>query len=158
MLLGGILPFGAIFIELYFIMNSIWFHKMYYVFGFLFLVYLMVILTCSEVTVLICYFHLCSEEYRWSWKAFLTSGASALYVFLYSIIYVGFVFGIGACDPAPANHIGSPLQYFTRLQSPSFVSTVIYFGYTTIMTIMFFVLTGMSRFCVLAFSSRFFTA
>ena len=26
-LLGGILPFGAIFIELYFIMNSIWFNR-----------------------------------------------------------------------------------------------------------------------------------
>ncbi|RUS15254.1 Endomembrane protein 70-domain-containing protein, partial [Jimgerdemannia flammicorona] len=32
-LMGGVLPFGAIFIELYFIMNSIWFHRIYYVFG-----------------------------------------------------------------------------------------------------------------------------
>lgn len=33
MLMGGVLPFGAIFIELYFIMNSIWYHRIYYVFG-----------------------------------------------------------------------------------------------------------------------------
>ena len=33
MLLGGIVPFGAIFIELYFILSSIWMHKFYYVFG-----------------------------------------------------------------------------------------------------------------------------
>lgn len=39
MLLAGVLPFGAIFVELYFIMNSIWFHKVYYMFGFLFLCY-----------------------------------------------------------------------------------------------------------------------
>ena len=39
MLLAGILPFGAIFVELFFIMNSIWFHKMYYMFGFLFVCY-----------------------------------------------------------------------------------------------------------------------
>jgi transmembrane 9 superfamily protein 2/4 len=39
MLLVGILPFGAIFVELYFIMNSIWFHKVYYMFGFLFICY-----------------------------------------------------------------------------------------------------------------------
>ena len=39
MLLAGILPFGAIFVELYFIMNSIWFHKVYYMFGFLFVCY-----------------------------------------------------------------------------------------------------------------------
>jgi transmembrane 9 superfamily protein 2/4 len=37
MLLVGLLPFGAIFVELYFIMSSIWFSKIYYMFGFLFL-------------------------------------------------------------------------------------------------------------------------
>ncbi|KAJ1341609.1 hypothetical protein BSLG_003798 [Batrachochytrium salamandrivorans] len=34
-LIGGVLPFGAIFIELYFIMSSIWSHRIYYMFGFL---------------------------------------------------------------------------------------------------------------------------
>ncbi|RKP06697.1 hypothetical protein THASP1DRAFT_31496 [Thamnocephalis sphaerospora] len=60
MLMGGVLPFGAIFIELYFIMNSIWYHKIYYVFGFLFLVFVLLAFTCSQVTILICYFHLCA--------------------------------------------------------------------------------------------------
>ena len=35
MVIGGILPFGAVFIELYFIMSSIWLQRFYYVFGFL---------------------------------------------------------------------------------------------------------------------------
>ena len=87
MLMGGVLPFGAIFIELYFIMNSIWYHRIYYVFGFLFLVFAILILTCSEVTILMCYFHLCAEDYRWWWRSFFTSAASAIYVFLYSILY-----------------------------------------------------------------------
>jgi transmembrane 9 superfamily protein 2/4 len=39
MLLAGVLPFGAIFVELYFIMNSIWLQKVYYMFGFLFICY-----------------------------------------------------------------------------------------------------------------------
>ena len=60
-MMGGVLPFGAIFIELYFIMNSIWFHQVYYVFGFLFLVFFLLLLTCSQVTVLMTYFHLCHE-------------------------------------------------------------------------------------------------
>jgi transmembrane 9 superfamily protein 2/4 len=38
MLIGGILPFGAVFIELYFIMSSVWLQRFYYVFGFLALV------------------------------------------------------------------------------------------------------------------------
>ncbi|KAL3899215.1 MAG: hypothetical protein SGPRY_012682, partial [Prymnesium sp.] len=36
-LMGGILPFGAIFIELFFIMTSMWLQRFYYVFGFLML-------------------------------------------------------------------------------------------------------------------------
>ena len=43
-LLSGVLPFGAIFVELYFIMNSIWFHKAYYMFGFLFICYFIMVL------------------------------------------------------------------------------------------------------------------
>ena len=37
---GGVLPFGAVFIELFFILSSIWLHQFYYVFGFLLLVLL----------------------------------------------------------------------------------------------------------------------
>uniref|UniRef100_A0A915E8G3 Transmembrane 9 superfamily member n=1 Tax=Ditylenchus dipsaci TaxID=166011 RepID=A0A915E8G3_9BILA len=34
MLMGGILPFGCIFIQLFFILNSIWSHEVFYMFGF----------------------------------------------------------------------------------------------------------------------------
>ncbi|MGH0187028.1 UNVERIFIED_CONTAM: hypothetical protein FKN15_023451 [Acipenser sinensis] len=61
-IMGGILPFGCIFIQLFFILNSIWSHQMYYMFGFLFLVFIILVITCSEATVLLCYFHLCAEE------------------------------------------------------------------------------------------------
>ena len=36
-LLGGILPFGSIFIEMYFIFTSFWAYKIYYVYGFMLL-------------------------------------------------------------------------------------------------------------------------
>ncbi|KAJ3091896.1 hypothetical protein HK102_012818 [Quaeritorhiza haematococci] len=130
-LMGGILPFGAIFIELYFIMNSIWFHRVYYVFGFLFLVFLIMILTCSEVTILMCYFHLCAEDYHWWWRAFLTSGASAFYVFLYGILY-----------------------YATKLKIDTAASTVLYFGWTFVMSFLFFVLTGTIGFTACFFFVR----
>ena len=50
-LMGGILPFGAIFIELFFIMTSVWLQRFYYVFGFLALVLLILVVTCSEIAV-----------------------------------------------------------------------------------------------------------
>ncbi|CAO3692256.1 unnamed protein product [Rhizopus stolonifer] len=117
--MGGILPFGAIFIELYFIMNSIWFHRIYYGIGFLFLVFGVLIMTCSQVAVLMCYFHMCNEDYHWTWRAFLTAGATGFYVYTYSFLY-----------------------YFTKLNINSFTSTVLYFGYSSIISILVTIMTG----------------
>lgn len=118
-LMGGILPFGAVFIELFFILTALWGNQLYYIFGFLFIVFVILIVTCAEITVVMCYFQLCAEDYHWWWRSFLTAGASAFYMFLYSVFY-----------------------FCTTLQIEKFVSGVLYFGYTLIMTIGFFVLTG----------------
>ena len=64
-IMGGILPFGCIFIQLFFLLNSIWSNQTYYMFGFLFLVFIILLITCSETTILLCYFHLCAEDYHW---------------------------------------------------------------------------------------------
>lgn len=68
-LIGGILPFGAVFIELFFILTSMWLHQFYYLFGFLCLVFVILIITCAEITIVLCYFQLCSEDYHW-WYVF----------------------------------------------------------------------------------------
>jgi len=84
---GGVLPFAAVFIELFFIMSSIWEEQTYYVFGFLLLSLVLLVLTCAEISVVMVYFLLCCEDHRWWWRAYLTSGASAVYIFVYSAIY-----------------------------------------------------------------------
>ncbi|KAG0649444.1 Endomembrane EMP70 [Hyphodiscus hymeniophilus] len=119
MLLVGILPFGAIFVELYFIMSSIWFSKVYYMFGFLFLCYVLMIITCAAVTVLMVYFLLCSENYHWQWRAFMTAGASAGYVFANALIY-----------------------WVTKLQLGGLAGSVLYIGYSALISFLFFILTG----------------
>ncbi|XP_038709976.1 transmembrane 9 superfamily member 10 isoform X2 [Tripterygium wilfordii] len=118
-LIGGILPFGAVFIELFFILTSIWLHQFYYIFGFLFLVFIILIVTCAEITIVLCYFQLCSEDYLWWWRSYLTSGSSALYLFLYAVFY-----------------------FFTKLEITKPVSGMLYFGYMLIVSYAFFVLTG----------------
>ena len=60
-LLAGVLPFGAVSVELYFIMSALWLHQIYYIFGFLFLVMLVLFVTCAEISILLCYFQLCNE-------------------------------------------------------------------------------------------------
>ncbi|KAL4631659.1 transmembrane 9 superfamily member 2-like isoform X1 [Arapaima gigas] len=118
-IMGGILPFGCIFIQLFFILNSIWSHQMYYMFGFLFLVFIILVITCSEATVLLCYFHLCAEDYHWWWRSFLTSSFTAFYLLVYAIHY-----------------------FFSKLQIIGAASTILYFGYTMIMVLIFFLFTG----------------
>ena len=85
-LIGGILPFGVVFIELFFILTSIWLHQFYYIFGFLFIVFLILLVTFAEITIVLCYFQLCSEDYLWWWRSYLTSGSSSFYLFLYAAI------------------------------------------------------------------------
>lgn len=62
---GGILPYGAVFIEMFFILQSLWMGSYYYVFGFLLLVFVILIVTCADIAMVFCYFQLCAEDYNW---------------------------------------------------------------------------------------------
>jgi len=64
-LVGGVLPFGAVFIEIFFIMSSVWLHQFYYAFVFLFIVFCILAITCAEITIVMCYFQLCGEVTSW---------------------------------------------------------------------------------------------
>ena len=86
-LIGGLLVFSSVVIEVYFIMSSIWRHQMYYMFGFLFLVLLVVFITSGLIAVVICYFRLVAENYHWWWTAFNTSAFSGVYLFGYCALY-----------------------------------------------------------------------
>merc|ERR1712070_444928 len=119
MVIGGILPFGAVFIELFFIMSSVWLQRFYYVFGFLALVLLILIITCAEMSIVLCYFQLCNENYLWHWRSFLNSGAAGLFLFGYSFVY-----------------------FNSQLEINGFVPMLLYFGYMSMASLMFFVLTG----------------
>jgi transmembrane 9 superfamily member 2/4 len=89
--IGGILPFDSCFVELYYILASVWLDVYYYVFGFLFLVFVILMITCAEITVLLTYFQLCREDYHWWWRSFSNAGSTAIYVFLYSFVYFKFL-------------------------------------------------------------------
>lgn len=86
-MLGGVLPFGSIFIEMYFIFTSFWAYKIYYVYGFMLLVVLILSIVTMCVTVVCTYFLLNAEDYRWRWTSFLAGTSTAFYVYLYSIYY-----------------------------------------------------------------------
>lgn len=63
------------------------------------------------------------QDYHWWWRSFLTSGFTAVYLFIYAVHY-----------------------FFSKLQIIGVASTILYFGYTLIMVLIFFLFTGESWF------------
>jgi len=118
-LVGGVMPFSAAFTELFFIMNSMWHHQFYYLFGFLALVLFVNLVTTAEVSMTLTYYRLTSENYHWWWLAFFSGASSGLHLFLYSIFY-----------------------FIYRLEINMFVSTVLYFGYMFILSLSFALMSG----------------
>jgi len=85
--LAGLLSFGSIFIELYYVMTSLWNYKFYHVYGFLFGVYAILSIVVSMTSIIVVYFCLNAENYLWQWTAFGSGASVSGYVFLYGIYY-----------------------------------------------------------------------
>lgn len=86
--LAGAVPFVAAFIEMAFILSSFWQGRVYYVFGFMALVAIVVVLTVAETTIVLVYFTLVNEDYRWWWRSFASGAALGVHLFLYSLYYL----------------------------------------------------------------------
>eukprot|EP01060_Flectonema_neradi_P040118 TRINITY_DN903_c3_g1_i1.p1 TRINITY_DN903_c3_g1~~TRINITY_DN903_c3_g1_i1.p1 ORF type:complete len:627 (+),score=97.42 TRINITY_DN903_c3_g1_i1:54-1934(+) len=93
-LLPGIIPFGAAALELRLITRAIWQGQVYYVFGFLALVFVVVLVTVALTVITYIYYQLVFEDYRWWWKSlFVPSGLGFYYLlnslqFYYSVLNV----------------------------------------------------------------------
>jgi len=118
-LLGGVLPFGSIFIEMYFVLTAFWQYKYYYVFGFLLLVYIILLVVTICVTIVSTYFLLNAEDYRWQWVSFLGGASTAGYVYLYAVYY-----------------------FFRKTKMNGFFQVTFYFGYMAMFCFGLALLTG----------------
>ncbi|GKY98223.1 hypothetical protein MPSEU_000780000 [Mayamaea pseudoterrestris] len=88
LLLGGILPFGSVCIELFFIMSALWLHQIYYMMGFLLAVLLILAATCAQVSIVMDYLQLCGEDHRWWWKSFGNCASAGFYLLCYSLWFL----------------------------------------------------------------------
>ncbi|TPX40358.1 hypothetical protein SeMB42_g06041 [Synchytrium endobioticum] len=119
-MVAGLIPFAVVFLELFFILKSVWqAEQFYYMFGFLGVVFVLLVFTCIEITIVYVYFQLSSEDYTWHWRAYLVSSASALYIFLYSCYY-----------------------YYSKLDITDFVSALVYFAYSLVVCFGYWLATG----------------
>jgi len=118
-LLGGVLPFGSIFIEMYFVFTAFWQYKYYYVFGFSLIVYIILLIVTICVTIVSTYFLLNAEDYRWQWMSFLSGAMTAVYVYFYAIYY-----------------------FFKKTKMSGFFQVSFYFGYMAMFCFGLALLTG----------------
>ena len=63
------------------------------------------LVTCGEMAIVLCYFQLCNENYLWQWRAFLNTGSAGIFLFGYSFVY-----------------------FSSTLEIMGVVSTMLYFG------------------------------
>jgi len=117
--LAGLLSFGSIFIELYYVLTSLWNYKFYHVYGFLFGVYAILTIVVGMTSIIVVYFCLNAENYLWQWTAFGSGASTSVYVFLYGIYY--FVF---------------------KTQMHGMLQFCFYFGYMTLISINLGLLCG----------------
>lgn len=76
------------------------------------------------------------QDYRWWWRSFIVSGGSAVYVLAYSVFY-----------------------FATKLEITELVPTLMYFGYTGLMVLTFWLLTGtIGFFAAYAFIGKIYAA
>jgi hypothetical protein len=68
-LIGGFLPFSAIYIEMHYIFEAMWGHKIYTLFGILFIAICLVVLVTAFITIALTYFQL-AVEVRGMWCFF----------------------------------------------------------------------------------------
>lgn len=120
-LVAGLVPFLVIFVELMFVVKSVWLDKSgyYYAFGFTGVVSAILAVAVVEVTLVATYFLLCSENYHWWWHSFAIGGSSSVWVYAY-LIYC----------------------YFTKLHISGFVSSLLFFSYGFLACTVYALLTG----------------
>ncbi|GKY94710.1 hypothetical protein MPSEU_000436500 [Mayamaea pseudoterrestris] len=118
-LMGGILPFGSVCIELAFIMSALWLHQIYYVMSFLFAVLLILAATCAQVSIVLTYLQLCCEDHRWWWSSFWNCASAGAYLFLYSVWFLS-----------------------SRLELVGVLPVVVYLTYMTMISILFGLVCG----------------
>eukprot|EP01060_Flectonema_neradi_P003330 TRINITY_DN1213_c0_g2_i1.p1 TRINITY_DN1213_c0_g2~~TRINITY_DN1213_c0_g2_i1.p1 ORF type:complete len:656 (+),score=79.85 TRINITY_DN1213_c0_g2_i1:41-1969(+) len=119
MILPGLVPYAAAHFEINLILQAIWQGQVYYVFGFLSLVFLVVSITIALTSITLVYYQLVAEDYRWWWTSVFSMFAVGLYYFSTSCVY-----------------------YHSILNVTSPLATFVFFAFTAHISIMIFLIAG----------------
>ncbi|KAE8654998.1 P-loop containing nucleoside triphosphate hydrolases superfamily protein isoform 1 [Hibiscus syriacus] len=68
MAMAGFFPFSATYIELYYILASVWGHRIYTIYSILFVAFIILLIVTAFITVALTYFQLVAEDHEWWWR------------------------------------------------------------------------------------------
>jgi transmembrane 9 superfamily member 1 len=85
--IAGFLPFSAIYVELYYVMISLWGTIMYTPYPILALVFIVLILVTSCITIAMTYLQISQEDHYWWWRAILSGGSTSFFILAYSVFF-----------------------------------------------------------------------
>lgn len=115
----GFVPFMIIFLELRFIFNSIWMGYVYYVFGFLAVTLTLWAYTCALTAVVMVYYQLAYEDWRWWWRSVFIPGGCGIWLFAYATYF-----------------------FFDTLNVKSAPGTILYFTYSFLLSLAYVLVSG----------------
>lgn len=116
---SGLIPFSAIYLEMYFLFSAVWGHKVFQVYEMLAIVFIILIIVTLITTVSAIYFQLVSENYLWMWSSLFYGGSVGGYILMYSSFY-----------------------YYVRSPLRGFMQASFFFGYMTLASYAFFLMCG----------------
>ncbi|GMT32006.1 hypothetical protein PFISCL1PPCAC_23303, partial [Pristionchus fissidentatus] len=87
-LIGGLLPFSAIAVELSYIYSTMWGRETYTLYPVIAIVFCILIVVTACCSIGLTYMQLNAENYHWWWRSVLIGGSVSLYMFIYGIVFL----------------------------------------------------------------------
>ncbi|KAG4175199.1 hypothetical protein ERO13_A11G169400v2 [Gossypium hirsutum] len=128
MAMAGLLPFSAIYIEIYYLFASVWGHRIYTTYVILFIVFIILLIITAFITVALTYFQLAAEDHGWWWRSFLCGGSTGLFMYAYCFYF-----------------------YSAQSDMSGLMQTSFFFGYMACICYGFFLMLGAIGFCASLF-------
>lgn len=89
-MIGGGIIFASIASEFYYLMSSIWRSQLYYMFGYLFINFGLLMVIIMLVSIISTYLQLNAQNHEWWWRSWYIGCAAAVYMFVFSVYYMIF--------------------------------------------------------------------
>ena len=86
-IITGLISFATIFVELNYVMASLWRQQIYFVATFLWISFYLFIIITGELSIVVVFCNLCYGDYNWWWRSFIIGASPVVYFLAYTVYY-----------------------------------------------------------------------